>query len=290
MLHGFAQSPRTWDDVACGLRASGHAVYALDLAECDALCMQDACSYVVCSLRRAAEETLEAPYLVGYSLGGRVALETLVRCGEGEKSRVGRAGGACRVGEVGGTSEVDAISEQDLLAGPLPLAGLVLESAGLGPRDENQRATLAKRNEAWADDLRKRGVEAFMEWWENLPLFASQRSLPLPVRDRVRAERQSCASDLLQRELTCLGQHHQACEDVSLAALARAAAGGMPVLYVAGALDGKYVSVAKRVQDATQASVCVIPKAGHNVHLEQAQTFIGLLNRFVEPKREESEE
>lgn len=256
MLHGFAQSPRTWDEIACGLRASGHAVYVLDLAECDALCMQDACSYVVCSLRRAAEETLEAPYLVGYSLGGRVALETLVRCGEGGKG----------------------------------WAGLVLESAGLGPRDGDQRATLAKRNEAWADDLRKRGVEAFFEWWENLPLFASQRSLPSQVRDRVRAERQSCASDLLQRELTCLGQHHQAYEDVSLAALARAAAGGVPVLYVAGALDGKYVSVAKRVQDATQASVCVIPQAGHNVHLEQAQTFIGLLNRFVEPKREESEE
>lgn len=287
MLHGFAQGPRTWDDVACGLRASGHVVYVLDLAECDALCMQSACSYVVRSLRRAAEETLEAPYLVGYSLGGRVALETLVRCGEGGKGWVGGVGGAYGVG---GTSEVGAISEQDLLGGPLPLAGLVLESAGLGPRDENQRATLVKRNEAWADDLRKRGVEAFMEWWENLPLFASQRSLPSQVRDRVRAERQSCASDLLQRELTCLGQHHQACEDVSLAALARAAAGGMPVLYVAGALDGKYVSVAKRVQDATQASVCVISQAGHNVHLEQAQTFIGLLNRLVEPKREESEE
>ncbi|WP_172137116.1 alpha/beta fold hydrolase, partial [Adlercreutzia sp. ZJ473] len=191
------------------------------------------------------------PVLVGYSMGGRVALEALVRRGpKGEG---------------------------------LPVAGIVLESAGLGPADAAARAAFAARNAAWARDLREQGVEAFMEAWAELPLFASQRTLPASVRARVQAERSGNAPSALVWQLEELGQHRQADEAASLSALARAADAGLPVLYLAGELDGKYAALARRVaQGAPAARAKLIAGAGHNTHLEQAQSFVEALVDFAQ--------
>ena len=67
-----------------------------------------------------------------------------------------------------------------------PMPPLVLESVGLGPADDNERAASARRDAANAARLRADGLAAFMEEWERLPLFATQRALPSDVRERVR--------------------------------------------------------------------------------------------------------
>lgn len=82
---------------------------------------------------------------------------------------------------------------------------MVLESAGLGPSDEAARATLAERNAAWARRLREEGVVAFMDWWETLPLFATQRDLPSEARAAIRAEREAHSAKLLARLLEAWG-------------------------------------------------------------------------------------
>ena len=186
LLHGFAQTPASWDAVAQRLQAAGHRTYAPDLYECkgdlklpsieevlegteagedgedgegvegdanaknvsgavrDPLTSLDAACDRVAAIVRLVAQVDAAPVLVGYSMGGRIVAETVVRYPN------------------------------------LPLAGLVLESAGLGPADEAARAALAERNGAWAQRLRDEGVAAFMDWWETLPLFASQRGPPTP--------------------------------------------------------------------------------------------------------------
>lgn len=256
LLHGFAQTPASWDEVAGALQAAGHRTFVPDLFAwlgeegCDgaspvcvgqegAAPLAAACDRVAQVVRQVAEVE-GAPVVVGYSMGGRLAAETLVRHPD------------------------------------LPLAGVVLESAGLGPADEDARATMAQRNEAWAVRLRAEGVESFMDWWETLPLFASQRVLSAPVRTAVRACRTAHDAEALAHSFEVWGAQHQASEGETLAALRALSERGVPVRYLAGSLDAKYAAVAERVC-AAGLPARVVPGTGHNIHLERPQTFVAAL-------------
>lgn len=252
LLHGFAQTPASWDEVASALQGAGHRTFVPDLfvwlgeGGCDAAFqaragregaapLAAACDRLAQVVRQVAEVE-GAPVVVGYSMGGRLAAETLVKHPD------------------------------------LPLAALVLESAGLGPADEDARAAMAQRNEAWAARLRAEGVEAFMDWWEALPLFASQRALPEPVRSAVRAQRTAHGAEMLAHSFEAWGAQHQALEGDTLAALGALQERGVSVRYLAGSLDAKYAAVAERVRGAG-LPVAVVPEAGHNIHLERPQAF-----------------
>lgn len=272
LLHGFAQTPASWDAVVQRLQAAGHRTYVLDLYESkgdlkllsaegaledaeqgkgvegdagaegalasarDPLASLGAVCNRVAAIVRLVAQADGAPVLVGYSMGGRIAAETVVRHPD------------------------------------LPLAGLVLESAGLGPADEAARVALAERNGEWALQLREEGVVTFTDWWETLPLFASQQALPAETRAAIRAERTSRDAEPLARSLEAWGAHHQAAEAVTLGVLADLANRGVPVLYVAGALDEKYAAVAARAH-VVGVPAMLVPNVGHNVHLESPSAF-----------------
>lgn len=276
LLHGFAQTPASWDAVVQQLQAAGHRTYVLDLYESkgdlkllstegaledaeqgkgvegdagaegalasarDPLASLGAVCDRVAAIVRLVAQADGAPVLVGYSMGGRIAAETVVRHPD------------------------------------LPLAGLVLESAGLGPADEAARVALAERNGAWAQRLREEGVAAFMDWWETLPLFASQQALPSEAHAAVRTERISRDAGPLARSLEAWGAHHQAAEEVTLSVLAELTNRNVPVLYLAGTLDEKYSAVAARVR-AAGIPVVLVPNVGHNVHLESPSAFGGIV-------------
>ncbi len=243
LLHGFAQTPRSWDAVANALRARGHEVHVPDLyAQARPFSLDAACRRVAEIVRDVARASGEPCVVVGYSMGGRIALETLARA--------------------------QAAGER------LPLSALALEGAGLGPADEAAREAFRARGDAWAADLRENGVAAFMDRWETLPLFASQRALSADVRARVRSDRVAHDAEELASSLTEAGQHCQAGEADSLAALACAAECGVRVVYVHGSLDEKYGAVARRVAELVPAArIEGITRAGHNVHLEQPEAF-----------------
>lgn len=258
LLHGFAQDETAWDEAIPALRAAGVEPVAARIvaptsgcsadAGCavDASSMDAACADTAALVRRAALRFGRPVLLAGYSMGGRIALETAAR-------------------EDG-----------------LPLAGLVLESAGLGPADDAERAAYRRRNEAWARDLRARGVAAFMDGWEGLPLFASQRALPDAVRRRVRARRLAHGSEELARLFEGVGAHRQMARDEALAALARRMDAGLAVLYIHGALDAKYAAVARRfMRELPAARVVAIAHAGHDVHLEAPRAFAAAFADFV---------
>lgn len=235
LLHGFAQTPASWDENTRQLQARGHRTYGIDLYKRAGDSLEALCDYVADVVGKVAEAD-GAPVLVGYSMGGRMVAETVVRHGD------------------------------------LPLGGVVLESAGLGPTGEVQRAELAERNAAWAARLREEGVAAFMDRWEELPLFASQQALPDQTRARIRDGREAHTADELAESLLAWGAQRQASEVDTLAALLRTQERGVPVLYLAGALDEKYGHVAARVQAAGLAAQ-VIEGVGHNVHLESPHQF-----------------
>ena len=113
LLHGFAQAPATWGEVARRLQAAGHRTYAPDLyegkgdlklsswegagegeketeggegdtnaggiavAERDPLASLGAVCDRVAAIVRLVAQADGAPVLVGYSMGGRIAAETV---------------------------------------------------------------------------------------------------------------------------------------------------------------------------------------------------------------------
>ena len=254
LLHGFAQTPHAWDEVARMLEARGHRVVCPQI---DSSSMAAACEQVRSIVateasrgqgfgsQRSGSPGNGSPdgdtqrnvspsasrfdggqsacaqrfrvALVGYSMGGRVALEAL-----------------CRYGA-------------DLQA-----TDVILESAGLGPAEETARAAFATRADTWARELHAEGVPAFMDRWEQLPLFASQRAMPDEARARMREERLRRTAPDLAGELVNLGQHHQSSEAASLAALCEAVQRGVRVRYIAGELDAKYSAIAQRVNVALE--------------------------------------
>lgn len=292
LLHGFAQSAASWDEVAhlllsgcegepsardatpdaadAGRTAAASlsfdpdcigAVYALDFAghglsdhpDSEApYGMDEACACVKAFVDWVARREGARPVLVGYSMGGRIALEALVRFGAKAQYEV-PVRGAWRslVSGIAGKRRSRSNSSE------LAIAGLVLESAGLGPVDEAAREALRDRNYAWAKQVRECGVEAFMDYWESLPLFESQHSLPEAKRASVWAGRLANRAESLARSFEGTGQHRQSLQSESLAALARAQEAGVPVLYVAGELDAKYAAVARLVSGVGDAAARV---------------------------------
>lgn len=279
LLHGFAQSAASWAQAA-SLLARGRAVYALDLtghggsdrpgspepyrlsAQGEALLAF--LENVVKSGGEAADAARSArrPVVVGYSMGGRVALAALVRAPEVFANCVG---------------------------------GLVLESAGLGPASAEERARAARADAERAAHLREAGVEAFMEEWERLPLFASQERLSPDVRARVRQERLANDAEALARTIEGAGQHAMPSREQTLAALEGLAAAGVPVLYLAGSLDAKYCALAESLSapDAGEPKAAAhlapgapdieartVEGAGHNIHLEAPEAFCEVVAAF----------
>lgn len=262
-LHGFAQQGDLWAVIADRLARRGWDVVAPDLPalidgrDGGADPLDAVCAGVSSFVRDLFRTTGVKPFLVGYSMGGRIALEAVLRA--------------------------DAAPSQESAEHALPIAGFVLESAGLGPADDAERDAFRRRNEEWAARACSEGVEAFMDWWEALPLFASQRSLSDGARAVLREGRLRNDPATLALELSGWGQHRQSVRPTALACLNGLAARGVASAYFAGALDRKYCAVAEEVRAAAPATaVRIIPGVGHNIHLEDPEGYVRALAEWCE--------
>ena len=273
LLHGFAQSAASWDGIT-ELLGRTRSVVALDLvghggsdrpegadayalgAQGEMLLAYLASPVGVAALAApgrsnggsaSAAQGSRKPLVVGYSMGGRVALAAA-------------------------SSQPETFAR---IAG-----GLVLESAGLGPVDEREREDAAERDARNAAALRRDGLSAFMDAWERLDLFATQRDLPASARERMRASRLANDAEALARTFEHAGQHAMPARVDVLAALASLRVSGAPVRYIAGALDVKYRTLAEGLEDEGLCEVRIVAGAGHNVHLEAPAAYLRALEGF----------
>lgn len=343
LVHGFAQQASTWDDAVRLLAGAGAECFGFELAghgvgACSAsgdpaerpdffdLCFQARALLAFC--RVVARDAGVAPVLVGYSMGGRVALQAACLAADdlrdgGELDRTAlrssaafaprgrdrrldavaddlRDGGQIdrialrssaafapcgRSGRLdvagGGQRDTAATSADDAarMSAAAPFSALVLESAGLGPADAASRGALRERNFAWAARVRSEGVLSFMSWWEALPLFESQRNLPVDQRERLRAGRLANDMESLALSFEQAGAHQMPLRCESIRALCELSRRGVPVSYLAGRLDAKYCEVLANLRaDSHDAVSCrAVPCAGHNIHLEQPEVFASIL-------------
>jgi 2-succinyl-6-hydroxy-2,4-cyclohexadiene-1-carboxylate synthase len=153
-------------------------------------------------------------------------------------------------------------------AAPERVTALVLESASPGIADASERAARVAQDDELAGVIERDGVAAFVDRWERLPMFASQARLSDAARAAVRAQRVAQSARGLANSLRGLGQGTQPPLFDRLGALR------MPVLLIAGALDGRYAALGRAMHEAIPGSrLAVVPDAGHTVHLEQPEAF-----------------
>ena len=315
LVHGFAQQASTWDDAVRLLAGAGAECFGFELAghgagACSAggdpaerpdffdLCFQARALLAFC--RVVARDAGVAPVLVGYSMGGRVALQAACLAADdlrdgGDLDRTALRSSAAfaprgrtdRLDVTGGGQRDTAATSADdaaRMSAAAPFSALVLESAGLGPADAASRGALRERNFAWAARVRSEGVLSFMSWWEALPLFESQRNLPVDQRERLRAGRLANDMESLALSFEQAGAHQMPLRCESIRALCELSRRGVPVSYLAGRLDAKYCKVLADLRaDSHDAVSCrAVPCAGHNIHLEQPEAFGAILEEVVE--------
>lgn len=174
LLHGFTGSVHTWDghpERIMQIASSrpdwhGHTTVLVDLPGHGLTdSPQDPDRYRiehVAADLAAILDTLgyQRAALVGYSMGGRLALHFGINY-------------------------------------PERVAALLLESASPGIENSEERQQRAESDHELGDFIEREGVPAFVERWEANPLFATQRALPDSIRKVLRRQRLSnCALGL----------------------------------------------------------------------------------------------
>lgn len=158
------------------------------------------------------------------------------------------------------------------LAAPYLVRRLVLVGATAGIDDAEERAARRDADEALAEGLERDGLDAFLERWLANPLFAglSDESAGLEARRQNTVE--GLAASL---RLTGTGSQESLWDRLPRLE--------MPVLVVTGARDSKFTELGERLVAAigANASLAVIPDAGHSVHLEQPDAFLSAVAPFL---------
>ncbi len=175
LLHGFTGSAEAWRDLlpllgkrtrTLAIDLPGHGPSGGEGSFPDRITLADCVAWV---RRRLDDLDIRSCVLLGYSMGGRVALRFA-------------------------------------LDHPARVSGLVLESASFGIRDPEARAARRKADEALAKKLLGDGLSAFVDAWMRQPLFASQAALPDALLSRERAMRMAHRPEGLAACLRGLGQ------------------------------------------------------------------------------------
>lgn len=254
LLHGFTGSKESWRGVMPAL-AKKHRVIAVDLpGHGQTIAPDDVTAYtmpvVAGQLARLIERVAGEPaHVLGYSMGGRLALYLV-------------------------------------LAHPAWVSALTLESASPGLETEAERAARVASDEALAARIERDGIEAFVDEWEKLALFASQARLPAHARAELRAQRLRNHPRGLALSLRGMGTGAQPSLWGRLGELERSDRSPTPnpsrreggVTLIAGEMDTKFVGINRRMQMLMpNARLSVVAGAGHTIHLEKPEAWTALV-------------
>ena len=159
LLHGFAGTARHWDRVIAELPEGRFAPLALNLADADPLTPEGVARLV------ASATAAEPAILVGYSMGGRLALHAA-------------------------------------LAMPDRILRLVLVSASAGIEDRSARDARSVADDALAGEIECNSIDSFISRWRAQPLFAHD---PDDVAEEIAADERRCTPAGLAAMLRGLG-------------------------------------------------------------------------------------
>jgi len=245
LLHGFTGSAASWKKHSA-VFSYQHRVIAVDalghgLSVAPTGPHRYAMSQVAADLVALFDQLdIKQAALLGYSMGGRMALYFA-------------------------------------LTFPHRISKLILESGSPGLKTAPERLARQQSDNALADRIEREGVPAFVEYWEELPLWQSQAQLPAATRLAQREQRLHNSALGLANSLRGVGTGAQESLWERLPTLS------LPTLLIVGELDQKFQGVARQMQEKIpRTQLAVISGAGHTVHLERPQEFDILVSNFID--------
>ncbi len=235
MLHGFTGTINTWEQVATFL--PNFRTVAIDLighGKTDA--PEDVSKYTMEEQIEILDEVftqlaLKSFTLLGYSMGGRIALSYA-------------------------TAFLKRVNQ------------LILESASPGLKTEEERIARKMSDEALANKIEQQGINAFVDMWENIPLFETQKVLPQDVQRAIREERLAQSEIGLANSLRGMGTGAQKELWSQLSSI------NLPVTLITGSLDEKFCRIAqKMIEQLPNGRHVLVENSGHAIHVENPKQF-----------------
>ena len=245
LLHGFTGDGGAWHDFASDISGDFRVIRLDILGQGESDTPAQVASYAMSAVAADIIDLLNqleitAAQLLGYSMGGRLALYLALHY-------------------------------------PERFMSLMLESASPGLADSVERAERRRRDETLADKLEARGIDWFVDFWERLPLWASQANLPLTVLEAQRRQRLANDPRGLANSLRGMGAGAQPSLWQALSALT------IPTLLLVGEYDDKFRRINQAMAEKIPKSrLVLIPSAGHNSHLENPAAFARAVRSFLQ--------
>lgn len=244
LLHGFTGSTDTWREMI-DILLTQHHVITVDLighgrtaspTEPERYQMNEQIEDLHQLL---ADLHIEQPILLGYSMGGRVAL-----------------------------GYAATYSDQ--------IAGLILESSSPGLGTEAERTTRCVADAKLAERIENEGIEKFVDFWQEIPLFHSQKKLSDEKQLAVRLERLKQQPLGLANSLRGIGTGRQPSYWDELTHLA------FPVLLITGSEDEKFENIAREMKRLLPNALHeTIKDAGHAIHVEKPRQFATMIKSYL---------
>lgn len=241
LIHGFTGSTRTFDEMVHYFSESFRFI-KIDLpghantGPIGIISIEECCR----DLREILKQMNTGPVnILGYSLGGRTALSF-------------------------------AILHPDWVD------NLILESASPGLATTEEQLARQAKDAGLAKKVQAEGVEAFVDFWENISLFETQKNLSSDVKGKLRDERLNQVAEGLAQSLLGMGTGKQPSWWNQLHEVT------CPVLLITGEKDSKFHEINKKMdRQLSQSRWRVVESAGHTVHIEKPKIFAKIVVDFM---------
>ena len=238
LLHGFTGHGGSWAEAGQTFAEAGFDVLAPDLlghgrSPHPRESTRYAMAHAAADLNLLLDESsIDAVHLAGYSMGGRLALFYA-------------------------------------LSYPKRVRTLCLVSASPGIAPAIERDERRDRDNALADQIERDGIAAFVDYWESLQMWDSQRrNLSVEQRRQLRAQRLRNRPEGLANSLRGMGTGAQPALRDELPSLP------VPTLLIVGAEDEKFVAVNRLMAESIpKVHQVIFPGVGHAVQLERPREF-----------------
>lgn len=246
-LHGFTGSSQDWMNIIPQIDESFSKIAIDIIGHGNSPSPEESEYYTARSIAKQVDDSIKhlgtnKIVLVGYSMGGRAALNYT-------------------------------------FAYPGKVAGLILESTTAGIESESEKIDRIENDKKLANNILKEGLDRFIDYWMNIPLFFSQKRLNDSDLENIRQNKLKHSPYGLANSLLGFGTGEMPSYWESLPEL------NIPVLLITGELDEKYKNINERMKSLLpDADHSFVNDAGHNVHLEKPSEFIILVNSFLRTK------
>lgn len=235
-LHGFTGDTTTWSKITDQLSTAYRCISIDLIGHGRTESPEDPSRYTMDHVSNDLDSILsvlevDQAIFIGYSMGGRTALHFTMMY-------------------------------------PQKVKSLILESASPGLKTSEERVDRRKKDHALADRIMREGMEAFVDFWEEIPLFASQKRLTEDERAEIRKQRLAQSPLGLSNSLKGMGTGAQASWWEKLGELS------LPVHLLVGELDQKFVYIAEEMKKLNpDFQIMTIYNIGHAIHVEEPRKF-----------------